>query len=127
MICPYHSFLYAHAFSKKGLRGLYIVALDLAAVLAPPRLRRFGRGQADRPRLTSQLLQATVPAVYAHIRGGRFAQRRPLHWPLVEEEKFGLLPVEPVRPQQSRQFPEECSAGRNLHVVTIGWVLLAVR
>ena len=103
-----------------GPECLSIVVLDWTVAhqlfLLP---RRFRMGQADRPRLTSQRLQATAPATYAHIRGGHFAQRRPLLWPLVEEETFGLLPVVQFRPQQLRQLPEECLAGRNLHVETI--------
>ena len=96
--------------------------LGLSPLLCNPRM-----GQADRPRLTSRRLQATAPATYVHIRGGRFAQRRPLLWLLAVEEMFGLLPVEPARLLQSRQLLEECLAGRNLHVETIGWALLAAR
>ena len=99
----------------------WMVALRLSLLL-----RHFQMGQADRPRLTSRRLQATAPVAYVHIRGGHFAQRRLLLWLLVEEEMFGLLPVEPIRLRQSRQLLEECLAGRNLHVVTIGWAQLAV-
>ena len=102
-------------------RGRDIVGLDLKVgpELSPPPCDPQ-MGQADRPRLTSQLLQATVPAVYAHIRGGRFAQRRPLLWPLVEEATSGLLPVALFRLLRLRQLLEECLAGRNLQFVTIG-------
>ena len=112
-----------------GQRGRDNVALDLKVELhlSPPLPRYPRTGQADRPRLTSRRLQATAPATYVHIRGGRFAQRRPLLWLLAEEEMSGLLPVEPVRLLQSRQLLEECLAGRNLHVVTIDWAQLAVR
>ena len=111
------------------LRYLGIVSLGWTVELhlSPPPPRDPRMGQADRPRLTSQPLQATVPAVYAHIRGGRFAQRRPLLWPLVEGATSGLLPVVQFRLQRSRQPPEECLAGRNLHVVTMDWALLAAR
>ena len=111
-----------------GPKCLSTVALDwtVAPRLPLPR-RHLQLGQADRPRLTSRRLQATAPATYVHIRGGRFAQRRPLLWLLVEEEMFGLLLVEPVRQLQSRQSLEECLAGRNLHVVTTDWAQLAVR
>ena len=111
-----------------GLRYPDIVGLDwtVEPQLSPPP-RRHRTGQADRPRLTSRRPQATAPAAYVHIRGGRLSQRRPLLWLLAEEEMSGLLPVEPARLLQSRQSLEECLAGRNLHAVMTGWAQLAVR
>ena len=103
------------------LMYLNIVALDwmVEPHLHPLPHHCLRMGQAGRPRLTSRQLQATAPAAYAHRRGGRFAQRRPLLWPLVEEATSGLLPVALFRLLQSRQLLEECLAGRNLQFVTI--------